>query len=90
MTLEDLFFSFTEGDGTARGRAARRPRAAAPRRSLAPGGRDRVPLGADQLRHQKRTYLGLGAAALVPILFVVAIHFRHRRGGGGDFAFSSY
>jgi ABC-2 type transport system permease protein len=42
-----------------------------------------------KLRFQKRTYLGLGAAVLVPILFVVAIHFRHNR-GGGDFAFSSY
>ena len=42
-----------------------------------------------KLRYQKRTYLGLGAAALVPILFVVAIHFRHNR-HGGDFAFSSY
>jgi ABC-2 type transport system permease protein len=43
-----------------------------------------------KLRYQKRTYLGLGAAALVPILFVVAIHFRHHRQGGGDFAFASY
>jgi ABC-2 type transport system permease protein len=42
-----------------------------------------------KLRYQKRTYLGLGAAALVPIMFVVAIHFRHDR-RGGDFAFSSY
>jgi ABC-2 type transport system permease protein len=42
-----------------------------------------------KLRYQKRTYLGLGAAAIVPILFVVAIHFRHDR-RGGDFAFSSY
>jgi ABC-2 type transport system permease protein len=42
-----------------------------------------------KLRHQKRTYLGLGAAAIVPILFVVAIHFRHDR-HGGDFAFASY
>ncbi len=42
-----------------------------------------------KLRYQKRTYLGLGAAAIVPILFVVAIHFRHNR-HGGDFAFSSY
>jgi len=42
-----------------------------------------------KLRYQKRTYLGLGAAALVPIMFVVAIHFRHNR-HGGDFAFSSY
>jgi ABC-2 type transport system permease protein len=42
-----------------------------------------------KLRFQKRTYLGLGAAAIVPILFVVAVHFRHSR-RGGDFAFSSY
>jgi ABC-2 type transport system permease protein len=43
-----------------------------------------------KLRYQKRTYLGLGAAALVPILFVLAIHFRHHRSDGGDFAFASY
>jgi ABC-2 type transport system permease protein len=42
-----------------------------------------------KLRYQKRTYLGLGAAAIVPILFVVAIHFRHGRHGDA-FAFSSY
>jgi ABC-2 type transport system permease protein len=42
-----------------------------------------------KLRYQKRTYLGLGAAMIVPILFVVAVHFRHDR-HGGDFAFSSY
>ncbi len=42
-----------------------------------------------KLRYQKRTYLGLGAAALVPMIFVVAIHFRHDR-HGGDFAFASY
>jgi ABC-2 type transport system permease protein len=42
-----------------------------------------------KLRYQKRTYLGLGASALVPILFVLAIHFRPDR-RGGDFAFSSY
>jgi ABC-2 type transport system permease protein len=41
-----------------------------------------------KLRYQKRTYLGLGAAVIVPILFVVATHFRHDR--HGDFAFSSY
>ncbi|MGH2890213.1 MAG: ABC transporter permease [Solirubrobacteraceae bacterium] len=42
-----------------------------------------------KLRYQKRTYLGLGAAAVVPIIFVFAIHFQpHRQ--GGDFAFSSY
>ena len=43
-----------------------------------------------KLRYQKRTYLGLGAAAIVPILFVLAIHFRHHRDNGGDFAFASY
>jgi len=43
-----------------------------------------------KLRRQKRTYLGLGAAAIVPILFVVAIHFRHHDRHGGDFAFSNY
>jgi len=42
-----------------------------------------------KLRYQKRTYLGLGAAAIVPILFVLAVHFRPDR-RGGDFAFSSY
>jgi ABC-2 type transport system permease protein len=41
-----------------------------------------------KLRYQKRTYLGLGAAVLVPILFAVAVHFRHDR--HGDFAFASY
>jgi ABC-2 type transport system permease protein len=43
-----------------------------------------------KLRRQKRTYLGLGAAIIVPILFVVAIHLRHHSQHGGDFAFSSY
>lgn len=42
-----------------------------------------------KLRYQKRTYLGLGAAALVPILFVLAIHFHHNH-HRGDFAFSDY
>jgi ABC-2 type transport system permease protein len=42
-----------------------------------------------KLRYQKRTYLGLGAATVVPIIFVLAIHFRPDR-RGGDFAFSSY
>jgi ABC-2 type transport system permease protein len=43
-----------------------------------------------KLRFLKRTYLGLGAACVVPILFVLAIHFRHHRDRGGDFAFSTY
>ncbi|HET9720398.1 MAG TPA: ABC transporter permease [Solirubrobacteraceae bacterium] len=42
-----------------------------------------------KLRYQKRTYLGLGASLLVPILFAVAIHFHHNH-HGGDFAFASY
>src|ERR1039458_1174040 len=42
-----------------------------------------------KLRHQKRTYIGLGAAIIVPILFVLAIHLRHR-GGRGGFAFADY
>jgi ABC-2 type transport system permease protein len=43
-----------------------------------------------KLRYQKRTYLGLGAAFIVPILFVVAVHFRHHHNTSGDFAFASY
>jgi ABC-2 type transport system permease protein len=43
-----------------------------------------------KLRYQKRTYLGLGASILVPILFVVAIRIQHHHDRGGDFAFSSY
>ncbi len=42
-----------------------------------------------KLRYLKRTYLGLGAAVIVPILFVLAVHFRQHH-GHGDFAFSSY
>jgi ABC-2 type transport system permease protein len=42
-----------------------------------------------KLRFQKRTYLGLGAATIVPILFVLAIHFRHHQ-GHDDFAFAAY
>ena len=42
-----------------------------------------------KLRYQKRTYLGLGASIIVPILFTLAIHFHHDR-HRGDFAFSDY
>jgi ABC-2 type transport system permease protein len=42
-----------------------------------------------KLRFQKRTYLGLGAAAIVPIIFTVAVHIHHRN-RGGDFAFANY
>jgi ABC-2 type transport system permease protein len=41
-----------------------------------------------KLRYQKRTYLGLGAATVVPILFVVATAVRH--GGPDDVPFGSY
>jgi ABC-2 type transport system permease protein len=41
-----------------------------------------------KLRFLKRTYLGLGLAVIVPIIFAVAIHFRHDR--HGDFAFAAY
>ncbi len=41
-----------------------------------------------KLRHQKRTYIGLGAAAVVPLLFVLATHFRHH--GPNDVPFGSY
>jgi ABC-2 type transport system permease protein len=41
-----------------------------------------------KLRYQKRTYLGLGAATLVPILFVVAT--ATRGGGPNDVPFGSY
>jgi ABC-2 type transport system permease protein len=44
-----------------------------------------------KLRRQKRTYLGLGAAVLVPIGFALAVHFHHNhRGNGGGFAFADY
>ncbi len=64
--------------------------AAAKRSRRRPGIRTVYRWELTKLRYQKRTYLGLGAAAVVPILFVVAIHFRHHRNGGGDFAFASY
>jgi ABC-2 type transport system permease protein len=41
-----------------------------------------------KLRFLKRTYLGLGLAVLVPIVFAVAVHFRHAT--HGDFAFAAY
>ncbi len=41
-----------------------------------------------KLRFQKRTYLGLGAAALVPILFSVAV--ATQKGGPEDVAFGRY
>ena len=43
-----------------------------------------------KLRYQKRTYLGLGMAVLVPVLFVLAVHLRRHQERGGGFAFSDY
>jgi ABC-2 type transport system permease protein len=43
-----------------------------------------------KLRHQKRTYLGLGGAVLVPLLFVVAIQVQPMHHHHNDFAFSGY
>jgi ABC-2 type transport system permease protein len=55
----------------------------------APGVRTVYRWEVTKLRYLKRTYLGLGAAAIVPILFVLAIQFRHHR-GHDDFAFAAY
>jgi len=43
-----------------------------------------------KLRSQKRTYLGLGAAAVVPVLFVVALALQGGRSGPHDVAFGRY
>src|SRR4051794_14442627 len=43
-----------------------------------------------KLRSQKRTYLGLGAAAVVPVLFVVALVVQGGRSGPRDVAFARY
>ena len=44
-----------------------------------------------KLVSQKRTYLGLGLVAILPLFFVVfqSIHQRHNRGGAGDGIFAS-
>jgi ABC-2 type transport system permease protein len=43
-----------------------------------------------KLRAQKRTYLGLGAAVLVPIIFVVALLADSSGGGPSDLPFGDY
>ena len=43
-----------------------------------------------KLRYQKRTYLGLAVAILVPVLYVVAIALRRQHQQGGGFAFADY
>ena len=40
-----------------------------------------------KLRSQKRTYLGLGAVAIVPLLFVLALVLRGGESGPRDVAF---
>lgn len=42
-----------------------------------------------KLSRQRRTYLGLGAAALVPIIFVAAIEITHRGPEAGDAPFAA-
>src|SRR3954454_6798191 len=43
-----------------------------------------------KLRSQKRTYLGLGAAAVVPVLFVTALVLQGGQSGPRDVAFGRY
>ena len=43
-----------------------------------------------KLRYQKRTYLGLAVAILVPVLYVIAIAVRRHHERGGGFAFTDY
>ncbi|HLM48942.1 MAG TPA: ABC transporter permease [Solirubrobacteraceae bacterium] len=43
-----------------------------------------------KLRYQKRTYLGLGAAMLVPCIFIVALLLENGGGGDGGFPFARY
>ena len=43
-----------------------------------------------KLRSQKRTYLGLGAAAVVPVLFVAALVLQGGQSGPRDVAFGRY
>src|SRR3954454_13822977 len=43
-----------------------------------------------KLRAQKRTYLGLGAAVAVPLIFVVALAVDSSGGGPDELPFGSY
>jgi ABC-2 type transport system permease protein len=43
-----------------------------------------------KLRVQKRTYIGLGAAMLVPLIFIVALLLNGDNGGGGEIPFERY
>ncbi len=81
-TLEDLFFQLTEDTGVGeRGGAGLGAR-------LMPGVFTIYRWELRKLRAQKRTYLGLGAAALAPIIFAVAL--ATQKGGPHDVAFGRY
>ena len=78
-TLEELFFRMTEG-----ARRERRSRAAAEvagmsarsrvaRRRAAPGVRTVYAWELRKLAAQKRTYIGLGCALLVPLIFIASL-----------------
>jgi ABC-2 type transport system permease protein len=43
-----------------------------------------------KLKVQKRTYIGLGAAMLVPLIFITALLLNNDAGGDGDIPFSRY
>jgi ABC-2 type transport system permease protein len=43
-----------------------------------------------KLVSQKRTYLGLGLAVILPLIFVLAQHLRHHHGHEGDNIFASH
>ncbi len=66
------------------------PTAAVPKVSRHPGIRDVYRWELIKLRYQKRTYLGLGSAVLVPLLFVIAIQTQPNHHRHNDFAFSDY
>jgi ABC-2 type transport system permease protein len=80
----------SSGVGTADATGLRTGAGTALRTRKSPGIRAVYRWELTKLRYQKRTYLGLGAAVLVPILFVVAIHFRHHPGRDQGFAFADY
>ena len=75
-TLEDLFFRLTEGEAR---RVTPASRAADRGGGMRPGVLTVYRWELRKLRAQKRTYLGLGAAAAVPIIFVIALATARRR-----------
>ena len=99
VTLEDLFFSFTEGEELdpppAPPAGAPTPVAGAPmsavaaRRGACPGPSPSTAGSCSSSATRSGPTWAWGRPIIVPILFVLAIHFRHHD-RGGDFAFSSY